>query len=169
MDQQAARRCAGQRSAIVAQVLPPMSLLGLQTQGGFYLGGSPIKMEYNAYISNGINMAGAAPTLNNLANLENMIGNTFAPISNDKMFGGRLGLWYPQLGLAGGISGMVNGDFVGSGFENSLNVWCVDLNYHKGNWDVAFRVWRDLSTDGELHRHQHSSSGALRPDRLSAA
>lgn len=121
-----------------AQVLPAMSILGIQTQGAFYLGCSPVKMEYNAYISNGLNLAGAAPTLTNLANLENMTGNTFAPVTNDHLYGGRLGLWWPEMGLAGGISGMVNGDFVGSGFENSLSLWAIDLNYHKGNWDARF-------------------------------
>jgi hypothetical protein len=121
-----------------SQVLPPMSLLGVQAQGAFYLGYSPVKMEYNVYLSNGLNLAGAAPTLTSLANLQGMTGNTFTPVTNDRMFGGRLGLWWPEVGLAGGVSGMVNGDFVGSGFENSLCLWAIDLNYHKGNWDARF-------------------------------
>ena len=74
------------------QVLPPMSLLGLDASGSFYLFNSPLKFEYNAYVSNGLNLTpGTAgkPTLSELANLENMT-NTFNIITNDKAFGGIL-------------------------------------------------------------------------------
>ncbi|HEV3116173.1 MAG TPA: hypothetical protein VGY58_03920 [Gemmataceae bacterium] len=120
------------------QVLPPMSLLGVQAQGSFYLGCSPIKMEYTAYVSNGLNVSPAtagAPTVDELANLENM-QNSFNIISNDKAVGGRLGLWWPEMGLEGGLSGLYNGDYVNGGFEDSISLMAVDLNYHKGNWDV---------------------------------
>jgi hypothetical protein len=120
------------------QVLPAMSLLGVQAQGSFYLGCSPLKLEYNAYVSNGLNVTPAttgAPTINELANLENMT-STFSSITNDKAFGGRLGLWWPEKGLEAGVSGFVNGDYVAGGFEDSISLWALDLNYHKGNWDV---------------------------------
>jgi hypothetical protein len=120
------------------QVLPAMSLLGVQAQGAFYLGCSPFKMEYNAYISNGLNLTPAAPgapTLTELANLENM-ESTFNPtITNDKAIGGRVGFWWPEAGLAFGVSGLVNGDYVAGGFEDSLSLWAFDFNYHKGDWD----------------------------------
>ncbi len=122
------------------QVLPPMALLGVQAQGSFYLGCSPIKLEYNAYVSNGMNFTPATagmPTINELANLENMT-DSFNIISYDKMFGGRLGLWWPAIGLEGGASGLVNGDYIDGGFENSISLWALDLNYHKGNWDWRF-------------------------------
>ena len=57
------------------QVLPPFALLGVQATGSFYLGCSPIKMEYAAYVSNGLNLTPAtagSPTIDELANLENM-------------------------------------------------------------------------------------------------
>jgi hypothetical protein len=121
------------------QVLPTLSILGVQAQGAFYLGCSPFKLEYNAYVSNGLNLTPAtagAPTLNELANLEGMT-NTFNPtIANDKMLGGRLGLWWPEKGLEVGLSGLVNGDYVNGGFEDSLSLWVADFNYHKGDWDV---------------------------------
>jgi hypothetical protein len=121
------------------QVLPPLSLLGVEAQGAFYLGCSPIKLEYNAYISNGLNFTPAAksgfPDVNELANLENMT-STFSVITNDKAVGGRVGLWWPEVGLAGGISGMLNGDYVAGGFEDSISLWALDLNYHHGNWDA---------------------------------
>jgi hypothetical protein len=119
------------------QVLPPLALLGVQAQGAFYLGCSPFKLEYNAYISNGLNLTPAtpgAPTVSELANLENFT-DTFTVITNDKAMGGRIGLWWPEAGLAAGISGLVNGDYVAGGFEDSISLWAIDLNYHKGNWD----------------------------------
>jgi hypothetical protein len=119
------------------QVLPPFALLGVQAQGSFYLGCSPLKLEYNAYVSNGLNLtpAKAVPNINELANLENM-ESTFSVISNDKLMGGRLGLWWPECGLEGGVSGLINGDYVAGGFEDSISLWALNLNYHKGNWDV---------------------------------
>jgi hypothetical protein len=122
------------------QVLPPMSLLGVEAQGSFYLGCSPLKLEYTAYVSNGLNVtpstsAAPLPSLDELANLENMQG-TFSSISNEKAFGGRLGLWWPEAGLEAGLSGMYSGDYVAGPNENSISLWAADFNYHKGNWDV---------------------------------
>lgn len=118
------------------QVLPPAALLGAQARGAFYLGNSPVKMEYAAYLSNGLNLIPAtagAPTYNEVANLENMT-NTFNITSTSKMVGGRVGLWWPAVGVAGGISGLYNGSYV-PGFNDAMSIWAVDLNYHKGNWD----------------------------------
>jgi len=120
------------------QVLPPMALLGVQAQGAFYLGCSPLKMEYNVYISNGLNLTPAtagAPTIDEVANLQNMT-DTFTIITNEKAVGGRIGFWWPEMGLAAGISGLYNGDYIAGGAEDSIALWAVDLNYHKGNWDV---------------------------------
>jgi hypothetical protein len=120
------------------QVLPPFSLLGVQAQGSFYLGCSPLKLEYNAYFANGLNFTPAtagAPTLSELANLENM-ENTFNIISNEKAMGGRIGLWWPEMGLEAGISGLYNGDYVAGGFEESISLMAIDFNYHRGDWDV---------------------------------
>ncbi len=123
------------------QVLPAMSLLGVQAQGSFYLGCSPFKLEYNAYVSNGLNLTpnptdvNGIPTLTELANLENM-EDTFNITTNEKAVGGRLGLWWPEMGLEVGVSGMINGDYVAGGFEDALSLWAVDFNYRKGDWDV---------------------------------
>ncbi len=119
------------------QVLPPFAMLGVQAQGSFYLGCSPIKMEYTAYVTNGLNLTPAtagAPTPSELANLENM-GDTFTFVTNEKAIGGRIGFWWPEMGLEAGISAMYNGDYVAGGFEDSIRLWAVDFNYHKGNWD----------------------------------
>jgi len=138
---------AGTAPLLWLQVLPAMSMLGVQAQGSFYLGCSPLKLEYNAYISNGLNLTPATPgmpTIDELANLENMT-DTFSIISNDKAIGGRLGLWWPEKGLEAGFSAMTNGDYVAGGSEDSINLIAVDLNYHKGNWDARAEygmVWQ---------------------------
>jgi hypothetical protein len=137
------------------QVLPAFSLLGLQAEGSFYLGCSPIKLDYTFYVSNGLNLTPAAagmPTLTELANLENM-ENTFNIITNEKAVGGRVGLWWPEVGLAGGVSAMYNGDYVRGGFEESISLYAVDLNYHKGNWDARFEY-------GRVHQQAGSFLGA---------
>jgi len=123
------------------QVLPPMAMLGVQARGSFYLGCSPFKLEYSAYVTNGLNLTpspndpGGIPTLSELANLENM-QDTFNIISNELAFGGRIGLWWPEVGVEAGISAMHSGDYVAGGFEDSISLLAVDLNYHKGNWDL---------------------------------
>ena len=125
-----------------------MSLLGVQAQGAFYLGCSPFKLEYSAYVSNGLNLTPAtpgAPTIDELANLENMT-STFSPVTNDHAFGGRLGLWWPEMGLETGISGLFNGDYVAGGFEDQITLFAVDFNYHMGDWDVRAEYGRTLST-----------------------
>jgi hypothetical protein len=126
------------------QVLPPMSLLGVEAQGSFYLGCSPLKLEYAAYVSNGLNVTPATaaaplPSLDELANLENM-QNTFSAITNEKAVGGRIGLWWPEAGLEAGLSGLYSGDYLnGTTLGNpelGISLWAADFNYHKGNWDV---------------------------------
>jgi hypothetical protein len=118
------------------QVLPAFSMLGIQAAGSFYLCNSPIKLEYNIYLSNGLNVTPGtpgAPTVDELANLENMEG-TFTTVTNTLAVGGRLGLWYPEKGLAMGFSGLYNPDYI-AGTRNSLNLMAVDFNYHLGDWD----------------------------------
>jgi hypothetical protein len=133
------------------QVLPPMALLGVQATGSFYLGCLPLKMEYAAYISNGLNLTPAmagSPTIDELANLENM-QNTFTNITNEKAVGGRIGLWWPEMGLEVGLSGLYNGDYVAGGAEDSISLWAIDFNYHKGNWDVRAEY-------GKTYQHAQS-------------
>jgi hypothetical protein len=119
------------------QVLPPTQILGVQARGSFYFGNSPLKLEYASYFGNGLNFtpAGAAPTLTELSDLEGMT-STDSNVTGTLAFGGRVGLWYPEAGLEIGLSGMYNGPYVAGGFNDSMSLWAVDFNYHKGNWDV---------------------------------
>ncbi|HMC65495.1 MAG TPA: hypothetical protein VKI65_11210 [Gemmataceae bacterium] len=152
------------------QVLPPMAMLGVQATGSFYLGCSPLKLEYAAYISNGLNLTPASPglpTISELANLENM-EDTFNIISNDKALGGRIGLWWPAAGLEAGLSGMYNGDYVAGGFEDSISLWALDLNYHQGDWDVRFEygmTYQHAQTfvDNNIRRRGFYGQVAYRP------
>jgi hypothetical protein len=120
------------------QVLPIFSLLGVEAKGACYLGGSPLKLEYAAYISNGLNLTPGTPGLPTLTELADLGGmtNNFSFVTNDKAVGGRLGLWWPEMGINSGISGMVNGDYVAGGFEDSMALVAFDFNYHEGNWDI---------------------------------
>jgi hypothetical protein len=154
------------------QVLPAASLLGVQARGAFYLGDSPFKMEYAAYVSNGLNVqpaAPGAPTIDELANLENMT-NTFNIQQNSKALGGRLGLWWPEQGLAGGFSCMHNTEYI-TGGSDGINFWCVDFNYHKDNWDVRLEYGeanQQTSTFGfnPIHRQGFNGQIAYRPRHL---
>jgi hypothetical protein len=120
-------------------------MLGIQAAGSFYLFNSPIKMEYNVYVGNGLNLTPATasapmPSLNGLANLENM-ESTFTSVTNSVAVGGRVGLWWPEKGLAAGFSAFHNPDYV-AGYNNSLNIMAVDFNYHMGNWDFRAEAGR---------------------------
>jgi hypothetical protein len=120
------------------QVLPTLTMLGLQARGSFYLGCSPLKLDYAAYVSNGLNLTPAAagnPTLSELANLQNM-ENTLNNITNEKTVGGRIGLWWPEMGLEAGASGLYNGDYVRGPFEESISLFAFDFNYRQGGLEV---------------------------------
>jgi hypothetical protein len=162
---------AGAAPLLWLQVLPTFAMLGVQAQGSAYLGCSPFKFEYNAYISNGLNFTpgtAGAPTVSELANLENMEGSFAPTITNDKALGGRLGLWWPEKGLEGGISAMTNGDYVAGGFEDSISLWAMDLNYHKDNWDVRAEygmTWQHAQSfiDSNIRRQGFYTQVAYRP------
>jgi len=154
------------------QVLPPTSLLGVQALGAFYLGNSPFKMEYAVYVGNGLNVTPAtpgAPTIDELANLEN-ISSTWNPVQNNKAFGGRIGLWWPEMGLEAGLSALYNTDYI-AGYPDSINFWALDLNYHKGNWDVRMEYGQAYQQAGSfgfdnIYRQGFNGQVAFRPRSL---
>ena len=45
-------------------------------------------------------------------------------------------------GLEAGFSALYSCDYVAGGFEDSIRLWAVDLNYHKGDWDVRAEYGR---------------------------
>jgi hypothetical protein len=127
-------------------------------------------MEYSAYVSNGLNLTPAtagSPTPSELANLENMT-DTFTIVNNEKAFGGRVGFWWPEKGLEAGFSALYSGDYIAGGFENSIRLWAVDLNYHKGNWDVRAEFGTTYQQaqpfqGGDITRQGVSAQVAYRP------
>jgi hypothetical protein len=121
---------------VLRQVTPAdYSLNGVQLRGGHYLGCLPLKLEYSAFAANGFGLP-KTPVVADLANLEAMKEST-SDINEAMAYGGRLGFWYPEVGLTGGVSAFINSPYstlVGS----DIQLWQLDFGYHKGNWDARF-------------------------------
>jgi hypothetical protein len=56
---------------------------------------------------------------------------------NTKAYGGRLGLWYPELGLTAGVSGLLNGSYI-PGFNDNIKLYQFDAGYHQGGFYAMF-------------------------------
>jgi hypothetical protein len=132
------------------QVSPPISINGVQARGAHYLGDLPIKIAYSAYVGSGLELNNQAPGLNDIANLENL-ENTYNVITSEMTFGGRLSLWYPAIGLELGVSYLHNGDYTPVA-EDAIQLWELDANLHKGNWDLRFEY-------AEMFQHAESIIG----------
>jgi hypothetical protein len=122
------------------QVYPiNLSFDGVQLRGARYLGDSPVKLEYNGFLANGLSVPGAklAPAIySNLNNFTDSIDD----VNHAKAAGGRLGLSVPSLGLIVGLSGLANGSYDQA--RHNLNLWDFDVNYHRGNWDFRLEYAR---------------------------
>jgi hypothetical protein len=133
--------------------LADFSLNGIQTRGAFYLGCSPVKMEYSLYVANGLGIPGDG-TLTDLADL-GALKDTTTAVNDAMAFGSRVGLWIPELGFNGGFSLFFNRPY-GEENGNDINLWDIDLNYHKGNWDVRFEyAFMHQETTGFLDNNIH--------------
>jgi len=114
------------------QVVLPGSIDGLQLRGARYLFGSPLKMEYAAYLGNGLQLAAKPQGLTPVANLTNLFGGR--DMNSSKAYGGRLGFWLPPKGMNMGLSGYTNGIY-SPGSQNHFYLWDLDASYHRGSWD----------------------------------
>src|SRR5262249_46299055 len=133
------------------QVSPAdLTLLGVQLRGAHYLGCSPVKLEYALFVSNGLELNKEKPEYNDFVDLGGL-KDTFNVVTNDKAWGGRLGLRYPEYGLTAGLSGFVNGDYF-PGAEDDIAFWSLDAGYHKGNWDVRLEY-------AQLYQHARTFIG----------
>jgi hypothetical protein len=132
------------------QVSPLISGNGLMFRGAHYLGDWPVKIAYAAYACSGLELNNQAPGINDVANLENM-QNTYNVISSEPTFGGRLSLWYPEIGVEVGLSYLHNADYTPVA-EDGIQLWELDANYHKGNWDLRFEY-------AETYQHAESFIG----------
>ena len=100
--------------------------------------------------------------------------NTFSIITNEKAFGGRLGLWWPEVGLEVGLSGLYNGDYVAGGFEDSISLLGRGPQLPQGQLGRSGRIRHVTSMPSQsLERsglRQHiTPPGLLCPGRLPAA
>jgi hypothetical protein len=127
------------------QVSPgDLDMLGVQARGAFYLGCSPVKLEYNTYVANALATNAKPPGLNNVANLEGL-ENPFTVVNNDLAYGGRVGLWVPALGLTAGVSLFHNGNYLTIS-EKGINLIQFDAGFRQGNWDLRCEY-------GRMHQH----------------
>jgi len=118
------------------QVIPDgLTVSGLQFRGAKYLFGSPVKMTYAVFASNGMGVPGGGAA-SDWADLGALVGTT-GSVNNAMAYGGRIGFWVPTLGINFGVSEMVNAPYDhGSGAVYSI--WQPYANYHRGNWDARF-------------------------------
>lgn len=107
---------------------------GLQIRGAMYLFGSPLKMEYSAFMSNGMGVVGAPPDFNALVNLQ-ALKDMPDNINHSLAYGGRLGFWIPEYGLTLGISGLANGAYTET-TSDDLSIWQLDAGWRYGNWEI---------------------------------
>jgi hypothetical protein len=117
------------------QVSPFGSTDGLQARGAFYLGNTPVKLEYSLYIGNGFQLAAVPTALGPVADLEAIVGG---PDEVDaKAVGGRLGVWIPCIGVTAGVSAYYQNEYAPS-TPSDIRLWGVDAGYHRGDWDFRF-------------------------------
>jgi hypothetical protein len=132
------------------QVSPLISIDGVQLRGAHYLGDLPVKLAYSVYAGSGLELNNQAPGINDVANLEGM-QNTYKVVSSEPTFGGRVSLWCPKVGVEVGLSYLHNADYTPVA-EDGIQLWEVDANYHKGNWDLRFEY-------AEMYQHAESFIG----------
>ncbi len=121
---------------VMRQVIPDgLTVTGLQFRGARYLFGSPFKMEYSVFASNGLGVPGAGKAAD-WADQGGLINST-ANVNQSMAYGGRLAIWLPSRGINFGASEMVSAPY-GLGSGPIYNIWQPYFNYHYGNWDFRF-------------------------------
>jgi hypothetical protein len=121
---------------VMRQVIPDgLTTTGLQFRGARYLFGSPVKMEYAAFATNGLGVPGAGKAAD-WADLSALVGTT-GSVNNAMAYGGRIGFWLPECGINFGVSEFVNAPYTAADGA-VVSVWQPYFNYHRGNWDFRF-------------------------------
>jgi hypothetical protein len=121
---------------VMQQVIPDgLTGTGIQFRGARYLFGSPLKMEYSIFATNGLGVPGMGKAAD-WADLGAVVGTT-SNVNNAMAYGGRIGFWLPARGINFGISEYVTAPY---SFADGtvLSVWQPYFNYHYGNWDYRF-------------------------------
>ena len=136
------------------QVYPQLlSFDGVQLRGARYLGNTPVKLEYNGFVANGLSVSGSKPSPSIYSNLNNF-NDSIDDVNGAKALRRTFGLSIPKLGLIGGLSGLANQAYDQAG--HNLTIWDVDLNWHRGNWDARFEL---VHTDQADPRQPDPSTG----------
>jgi hypothetical protein len=121
---------------VMRQVIPDgLTLTGLQFRGAKYLFGSPVKMEYSVWATNGMGVPGSGARAD-WADLGGVIGTT-ANLNNGMAYGGRIGFWLPAWGINFGVSEIANAPYTHADGA-IISIWQPYFNYHYGNWDFRF-------------------------------
>jgi hypothetical protein len=118
------------------QVMPDgLTMMGLQFRGAKYICGSPVKLEYSTWVTNGLGVPGQGKAAD-WYDLSGVVG-TASNVNNALAYGGRLALWIPAYGINFGVSEFVNAPY--SKADGAvMSVWQPYFNYHRGNWDYRF-------------------------------
>ena len=121
------------------QVYPAqLSFDGIQLRGARYAADTPVKLEYSGFVANGLSVTGTNLQPSIYSNLNNFTDTN--AITGAKALGGRLGVSIPQVGFIAGLSGLANMAYDSSG--QTMTLWDIDANWHKGNWDTRFELAR---------------------------
>jgi hypothetical protein len=136
---------------------------GLQLRGAKYLFRSPVKLEYAGFVANGLSVQGSNPSVRVYSDLSNFT-DSGVDVNSAKAWGGRVGLSVPTIGFIAGLSGLANQSYDSA--NQSLSLWDVDANWHKGNWDARFELAKmDQQAPGNapnIHRFGYYAQVAYR-------
>jgi hypothetical protein len=144
--------------------LADFSLNGVQLRGSTYLFCSQVKMEYAFYVANGLGLPGT--DLTSLADL-GALKETTKDINDAIAWGERVGLVIPEWGVWVGFSTFFNRPY-GEDVGTDINLYAIDVNFHKGNWDFRFE-WAymfeetEAFLDENIHRRGLYAQIAYRP------
>src|SRR5262249_48617411 len=148
------------------QVYPiNLSFDGLQLRGARYVPYTPVKLEYNGFVANGLSVPGAGKLSPLIYSNLNNFNDNINDVNSAKAFGGRVGMSIPAIGFIAGLSGLQNNGYDQAGHD--LRMWDVDASFHRGNWDMRFElVHTDQSTPAPaqpIHRSGFYAQAAYRP------
>jgi hypothetical protein len=145
------------------QVIPDgLTVPGIQFRGAKYLFGSPVKLTYAAFVSNGLGVPGGG-TRADWADLGALV-STSGSVNNAATYGGRIGFWLPTRGINFGVSELVSSPYDhGSGAVYSI--WQPYFNYKRGNWDFRFEYGNSYT---EAHAFMGNNINNIRREGLYA-
>jgi hypothetical protein len=133
---------------VMRQVIPDgLTTTGLQFRGAKYINKSPWKLEYSAFMTNGLGVPGAGKAAD-FYDLGGLIGTT-GGVNNAMAYGGRLAIWLPSRGINFGASEFVNTPY-STDSGALISIWQPYFNYRRGNWDARFEYGQNYEHTKQL-------------------